>query len=265
MAYTHGAKHSTDEQSTTYQVKDPFHVLHKIPDTAEYWRSKKFELISKLENFGPFQCFFSLSCADKRWEENFGALLHEVGVEVSYENDTLTKEIKTSVTVGGETLALEEYLTDRRYCDDSRHNMIRKNVLSATRIFDNRVKELMKHVIMSKENPMNVKIFNYRVEFQARGAAHIHGVLWVDFDQTFPNGINGEILKSVFQKFKNNENLEKQEELEAIKFIDTFVTCTQDKDEAKKLLIRESGDKDIIAAKAVEIASTVNQHRHNKT
>ena len=43
------------------------------------------------------------------------------------------------------------------------------------------------------------------------------------------------------------------------------MTCTLDKDEAKKLLIRECGDKDAIAAKAVEIAETVNRHRHNKS
>ena len=162
-------------------------------------------------------------------------------------------------------MALEEYLTDRRYCDDSRHTLIRKNVNMATRNFDNRVKEFMKHIVMSKENPMNVKLFNYRVEFQARGAAHIHGVLWLDFEKTFPQNLDGQVLKSVFQKFKNDENLEEAEEQEVIKFIDTFVTCTLDKEEAKKLLIRECGDKDAVAAKAVEIARTVNKHRHNKS
>ena len=60
-------------------------------------------------------------------------------------------------------MALEEYLTDTRYCNNSRHTMIRKNVLMAPRSCDNRVKEFMKHIIMSKENPMNVKIFSYRV------------------------------------------------------------------------------------------------------
>ena len=40
---------------------------------------------------------------------------------------------------------------------------------------------------MAKDNPMNPKIYNYRVEFQARGAAHIHGVIWIDFDAKLPN------------------------------------------------------------------------------
>ena len=46
-------------------------------------------------------------------------------------------------------MTLEKYLTDKRFCDDSRHTMSRKNVLMATRNFDNRVKEFMKHIIMS--------------------------------------------------------------------------------------------------------------------
>ena len=40
--------------------------------------------------------------------------------------------------------------------------------------------------------------------------------------------------------------------------------CQHAFDEAKKLLLRECGDKDAIAARAVEIASTVNKHTHNK-
>ena len=133
----------TDDGSRSYQVKDPFYILHKIPDTPEYWRSKKFELLAKLDNFGPFQSFFTLSCADKRWEENFGSLLQEVDVQISYENDNSTDEIKLFVTAAGQKISLEEYLTDRRYCEDSRHNLIRKNVLPATRNFDNRAKEFI--------------------------------------------------------------------------------------------------------------------------
>lgn len=154
---------------------------------------------------------------------------------------------------------------DRRYCEDSRHNMIRKNVLMATRTFDNRGKELMKHIVMSKENPLNVKFFNYRIEFQARGAAHIHGVLWVDFERRFPQNLNSILLKSSFLKFKNDHDLTEAEEQEVIKFIDMFFTYTLNKDEAKKLLIRECGDKDAVAARAVDIAETVNKHRNNKS
>ena len=36
---------------------------------------KKDELIAKLENLGPFHFFFTLSCADNRYEENFTSAL----------------------------------------------------------------------------------------------------------------------------------------------------------------------------------------------
>ena len=124
MAYTHGSRKITPEGSRTYEVKDPYHVLDKIPDSPEYWKSKKYELLAKLDNFGPFQYFFTLSCADKRWEENFGVLLHELDVQMRYETDNLTDKIKILVSIAGETMSLEEYLTDRRYCEDSRHTMI---------------------------------------------------------------------------------------------------------------------------------------------
>ena len=35
---------------------------------------------------------------------------------------------------------------------------------------------------MNRNNTMHVLRYNYKVEFQMRGAGHIHGVLWVDFD-----------------------------------------------------------------------------------
>ena len=40
----------------------------------------------------------------------------------------------------------------------------------------------MKNIVMGDNNPMNVQYFNYRIEFQARGAGHTHGVLWLDLE-----------------------------------------------------------------------------------
>ena len=38
-------------------------VLENAPGTPRYWQKKRHELIGKLENLGPFQLFFTLSCA----------------------------------------------------------------------------------------------------------------------------------------------------------------------------------------------------------
>ena len=110
MSYTHGSKKVVGNEFRTYQVNNPFRVLKKISNTPEYWKVKKMELLSKLDNKGPFQFFFILSSADARWEENFTAL--------TYETNNLTNEIKALVTIGDETIALEDYLKDKRFCND---------------------------------------------------------------------------------------------------------------------------------------------------
>ena len=41
-------------------------------------------MLAKLDNLGPFQMFFTLSCADMRWDENFAAILLDRGFEIKY-------------------------------------------------------------------------------------------------------------------------------------------------------------------------------------
>ena len=35
--------------------------------------------------------------------------------------------------------------------------------------------------MIGKNNPMHSTFYNYRVEFQVRGALHVHGVLWINY------------------------------------------------------------------------------------
>ena len=66
--------------------------------------------------------------------------------------------------------------------EESLHELVRGNVLTATRYFDHRVKQFINKIMMGKNNPMHVKYYTYKVEFQERGAGHIHGTLWLDLD-----------------------------------------------------------------------------------
>ena len=66
---------------------------------------------------------------------------------------------------------------------ESLHELIRGNVLTATRYFQHKVKNFINKVVMGKNNPMNVKYYTYKVEFQDRGAGHIHGTLWLKLDE----------------------------------------------------------------------------------
>ena len=41
--------------------------------------------------------------------------MHELGIKITYESNKETDEIITLVTIGDETLTLQEYLKDKRF------------------------------------------------------------------------------------------------------------------------------------------------------
>ena len=77
-----------------------------------------------------------------------------------------------------ESMELQEFLKHK--VDESEHEMIRTNLLNATRNFQHRVTAFIKHIMCGDNQPMKIKNLSYKVEFQGRGAGHIHGVLWID-------------------------------------------------------------------------------------
>ena len=52
-------------------------------------------MIAKLENIGPFHFFFTLSCGDTRYDENFSTFLAQNGYTINYiyNRDTLNIDI----------------------------------------------------------------------------------------------------------------------------------------------------------------------------
>ena len=177
ISFQRGKKSVTSGQST-YSLDDGFAVFDKIKNTPTYWRQAKYEMLAKLENLGPFQFFFTLSCADSRWDENFSSLLRKKGITVVYEFDSNGND-ETKVQPDGEDpVPLKEYLNNK--VDASQHELIRRNVLNATRNYNQRVKAFIKDIILAKNNPMAIKYYSTKVEFQGRGAGHNHGTLWAD-------------------------------------------------------------------------------------
>ena len=92
---------------------------------------------------------------------------------------------------------------------------------------------------MGRNNPINVDYYTYKVEFQERGAGHIHGTLWLKMDKLeelvkCKNGdlkprkeVNPETVQeetpppflginSAFRKIKNGEVLNTRE-IESLK------------------------------------------------
>ena len=187
-----------------------------------------------------------------RWSANFTPELEKQGCKVNYSvdefgNDTTTVELKD----GKKTIEKpwKEYLRD--HVDEKLHAMMKRNVLLATRNFQHRVETFRKEVIFGQNNPMRVRHVSYRVEFQGRGAAHIHGVLWLDLNEIKVEGVDNTTLKESYNKLKHSQPLESYEVEALEKFTDTFVTCTR--------CVSVAG------AEAVKIAEETNWHGHSSS
>ena len=201
-----------------------------------------------------------------RWPENFTALLQDQ--IFTYK----VKDFHEEVLVGENKEPLAEFLSRNA----PTHAFIQKNLLNATLTFHQRVKMFVKYIIMSKGNPMCIQYNSYKVEFALRGAGHIHGILWVDWDNfIFPESdetenniandgddenedigsINSEmsntrtdeheeeedidkkaILVEAFEKIRNEEILNEREREVISEFADLFITCSLKDPRTKKIV-----------------------------
>ena len=236
ISFMRGNPRKGTSGKTLYSLEDPYSVLDNSPGTPRYWQKKKYELIAKLENLGPFHLFFTLSCADKRWNENFTSLLQDHKLKHVVRNGIEYVYI--------DEMSLEEFLEKH----ESKHEFIRKNILSATLNFNHRVQEFIKNIIMKKDGYMPVEYYNYRVEFQIRGAGHIHGTLWIDWEKLqekestakADEKIDVVLVQKAFEKIKDEvfgsekENVIVSEEDNAfekqqhhlVKFINKCTSCS---------------------------------------
>ena len=152
----------------------------------------------------------------------------------------------------------------------SRHKHIQDDVLLATRNFQHRVETFKKEVIFGSNNKMKVRHISYRVEFQGRGAGHIHGVIWVDLEEVTKymkddmneitineleltgTHVNSEtLLVDAYEKLRKKEKVTNPEKKALEKFADNFCTCT---------LCPQ-----LVGERVKNIAKQVNKHGHSKS
>ena len=253
----------------SYQLDDEFRALENIKNTPRYWKKAKYELLAKLDNLGPFQFFFTLSCGELRWPAAFASILMDRGYSIRFNSCNANGSIETVTEAklpNGDWMPLDEFL--EKHVEESLHELIRGNVVLSTRYFHHRVKMFIKTVVMGKNKSMNVQFYTFKVEFQERGAGHIHGTIWLNLENlenlvringklSNPSGHSEESnrplkgIKKVFEKLKNNQPLTIQDSDCLVTFIDEFVTVSTDE---KKV------GKDVSA-----IVKEVNKHHHTKT
>ena len=152
----------------------------KLANTPAYHKKGKMEMFARLDNFGPFHVFFTLSCADYRWPENVTSILIERGIGLRC---TINSDQTESFEVFSQNLwiPLENYMENE--VDETLHSIMRRNIVTATRNYQQRVLSVMQTIVKNPSNPLSVKHFASKLEFAARGAGHNHGTLWLDIDK----------------------------------------------------------------------------------
>ena len=222
IAFRRGKRSKSLDGTNTYFLDDPVSVLDNVRNTPRYWQKMRYELNAKLENLGPFQYFFTLSCADMRYPENFTPFLQDQTIH--YEEINFQEQ----VFIGKEREPLMDYLSRHASMQD----FIKRNLLNATLTFHQRVKMFMKHIIMNKGSPLKIRYYSYKVEFALRGAAHIHGVLWLDWDNfSALKSDNSEDTKvnaliSAFNKIKDDAILSPPDKEILSELADLSITCS---------------------------------------
>ena len=249
----------------SYELNDEYRVLENMPNTPKYWQVAKYEMLAKLDNFGPFQMFFTLSCADQRWSANFAEILMKRGYTVRCQKNLIDKDQEPIIEVKGADGAWKRW--DKfieKDLEESVQELIRGNVVAATRYYHHRLKSFISKIVMDKNNPLSVEYYSYRIEFQERGAAHAHGVLWCNMKKLENYQPNKNDVKSktryhkpfnniskTFKKLRNTEKLEKEDLEVLVRFIDKFVTVST---------LHSKVGEDV-----VKIVGKVNKHHHTKT
>ena len=137
---------------------------------------------------------------------------------------------------------------------------------------------------MGTNNPLAITNFCEKMEFQGRGAGHIHGVAWSNLTKVSEliveekeagiilSNKKKEIddnekedcphLENAYRKLRENKPLIEAEESALIDFVDRAVTCTLNPDMAAKMI-----DKDLDRAEGLKIIKIVQdclQHHHTK-
>ena len=227
MSFQKGLERVKPDGSCIYTLEDPYMVLDNIKNTPRYWKKARQELYAKLENLGPFTFFFTLSCADIRWPENFTSLLN--GHKVTFES------------IDGK----EDFYIDDKPLDEflkaypSKHEFIRNNLLNATLNFQQRLRMFLKHIMLSKGSTLTMSHYNYRIEFQIRGAPHAHGTLWMDWERftALPRQVVSRIVEAL-NRIKAGESLDPCHRESLVQLADLFVSVSL-KDPATFDIVKE--------------------------
>ena len=80
LSFQKGKIQATGSSSVkVLQDHDAFSIFKKVQGTPKFWQAAKNDLLAKIQQLGPFHCFFTLSSAERRWPEVVTAVLEKDG------------------------------------------------------------------------------------------------------------------------------------------------------------------------------------------
>ena len=136
-----------------------YEVFKKMRGTAPYFEESKKNLMALIRQKGCPTVFLTLSCAEYDWQE----LLKEIAETVYRRSFSWTEIEEMSVK--------------------KKNKLINENYVQSTLHFNKRFQKLfslMQYDFFGNEDDCyHVSTYYFRVEFQQRGAPHIHSLLWL--------------------------------------------------------------------------------------
>ena len=91
------------------------------------------------------------------------------------------------------------------------------------------------------------------MEFQGRGAAHIHGTLWLDIKEIEKDMQTAGNLNNAFLNLRHDTPLSEEEKSAISKFTDRYITCTPNPN-----IVHKDPQ---VGARIIEKVKAVNCHR----
>ena len=107
-------------------------------------------------------------------QENFAVILQKINIDaqIIYETTDKGENYYWIKLPGEDPMKLDYYLDTYLDQTDRKHEIIRQHIVIASRNYHNRFKAFMRDIVMNKNNPMCIKHWDTKTEFQGRGAGN---------------------------------------------------------------------------------------------
>ena len=200
------------DKSNLSRFNRSYQVFKNMRGTSMYYEESKKNLMAHLRQNGCPTVFLTLSCAEFDWPE-------------------LLKEILETVHRKKVT---DEYIAD--LSQSAKNKIISENVVQSTLHFQKRVDKLFSIMqddfFDAGDDSYHVSSYFYRIEFQQRGAPHLHSLLWLKNKNGHdaPNFWSEAGVQSTSRDECETEMLQKdKEKLEKVhNFIDLLISTSSD-------------------------------------